>query len=156
MYLFWKMTFFHFSFQWFPVQQMVSCGERSFTPDEEPQPASPCPASLYLQPHLTLLNPDQAQGACRNFASSEFFTRCEAACYALLHPLQTMPGDHARYSRVAANSCYTFYSGFGIFFFLIFKKQDINKPKGVPERKSTHMQCDYSLESTITLQHVLP
>lgn len=55
----------------------------------------PCPASLYLQPRLTLLSPDQAQGTCRNVAGSEFFTRSEAACYALLHPLHThtTPGD---------------------------------------------------------------
>lgn len=90
-----KLLFFHFSFQWLPVQQMVGCGERSFTTDEEPQPASPRRASLYLQPRLTLLSPDQAQGTCRNVAGSEFFTHNEAACYALLHPLHThtMPGD---------------------------------------------------------------
>lgn len=36
------------------------------------------------------------------------------------HNAWWLTGDHARYSRVVANSCYSFYSGFGIFIFFFY------------------------------------
>lgn len=175
MYLSWKITIF-------PLQlSMASCATNgglwgkklyyrwrasaSFPP--------PCLAVFTATPDVT-----ESWPSTRYLQKCCWFRILHPQWGSLLRPLTPtshthnawwLTGDHARYSRVVANSCYSFYSGFGIFiFFFIFKKQDINKPKGVPLREKalicsviTHLNQPYrynmsfpNWEVTYTTRHL--
>lgn len=131
MYLFWKITFFSTSaFNGFLCNKWWAVGKEALLQMKSlSQLPLPCLAVFTATPDVT-----ESWPSTRYLQKCCWFRILHPQWGSLLRPLTPtshthnawwLTGDHARYSRVVANSCYSFYSGFGIFIFFLSLKSKI-------------------------------